>query len=95
MSHRLREDAFNTVGQVMARLRVVPSCQLCDARPAQAQGTADDDLELLLAEEVDSVSPLLWEKGREERSAVVVVAVEQPVVFSDPCLDDGRVALQA
>lgn len=92
--YRLLQDTLNTVGQVDTGLGVVPSSQFCNARPTQAQRTADDDLKLLFANEVNSVGSLLREKGREQGGAGMVVALEPLLVSSEPLLDDGRVGSQ-
>lgn len=63
--YRLLENTLNTVRQVDACLRVVPSSQLRDARSAQTERTANDNLELLLSNEVDPVGSLLREQGRQ------------------------------
>jgi hypothetical protein len=92
VSYGLLEDVLDAVGQVGASLRVAPSSQFCDARPAQPKRTADDDLELLLADKVHTIGSLLGEKGREQGGAGVVVAAEQVLVRCEPVVDGGRVA---
>ncbi len=92
MSYGLLENALNTVGQVGASLGAGPSSQFRNARPAQTERTADDDLEFLLAKKVNSINPFLGKQGGEQGSTAMVVAAEELLVAREPAVDDVCVA---